>query len=100
MNLNQNPLFGAILATTSVVSGGCAVAVGLAISDGSLLPQKRTLNPTLSRGRLRKENNPLSQCRIYMLVRLSHHPTEYLGTPPALGAGGRIHILLPVNQAV
>lgn len=33
MNLNQNPLFGAILATTSVVSGGCAAAVGLAIRE-------------------------------------------------------------------
>lgn len=36
MNLNQNPLFGAILATTSVVSGGCAVAVGLAIREINL----------------------------------------------------------------
>jgi tartrate dehydratase beta subunit/fumarate hydratase class I family protein len=33
MNLNQNPLFGAILAATSVVSGGCAVAAGLAIRE-------------------------------------------------------------------
>lgn len=33
MNLNQNPLFGALLAATSVVSGGCAVAAGLAIRE-------------------------------------------------------------------
>jgi len=36
LNLNQNPLFGAILDATSVVSGGCAVAVGLAIREINL----------------------------------------------------------------
>lgn len=36
MNLNQNPLFGAILATTSVVSSGSAVAAGLAIREINL----------------------------------------------------------------
>jgi len=36
MNLNQNPLFGALLAAVSVVSGGCAVAAGLAIREINL----------------------------------------------------------------
>jgi len=36
MNLNQNPLFGALLAAVSVVGGGCAAAAALALHEINL----------------------------------------------------------------